>query len=294
MPTISSLLPQTLESIIPDVLAVSMSAQNLVQGLPWFTNSTLVAIVVLALVLISFRKATKNMQLVPSGFQNMFEALIELLYDNVEQIVGPKVAKQCFHLILTIFVYVLVANWFGLLPGVGTIGLEATYLDETGKEYSKIIEPLIRPATADLNMTLGIALSFMLLWIFLTIKEAGVIGFLKHTFCPPGGIVGFMKYALIPLFMFVGVIEVVSIALRPISLSLRLFGNVFAGETLLHEMSGLVKAGGPAVEFICSVLVPLPFYFMEILVGALQAMVFALLCTIYIQLSTAHDEEEGH
>ena len=280
-----SLLPQAMESIIPDVLAVSMSAQNLF-GLPWFTNSTLVALIVLALVLISFKKATKNMQLVPSGFQNLFEALIELLYDNVEQIVGPKVAKQCFHLILTIFVYVLVANWFGLLPGVGTIG------GMNSEGY--VVEPLIRPATADLNMTLGIALSFMILWIILTVKEAGIIGFLKHTFCPPGGIVGFMKYALIPLFLFVGVIEVVSIALRPISLSLRLFGNVFAGETLLHEMGGLVKAGGPIVDFICRVLVPLPFYFMEILVGALQAMVFALLCTIYIQLSTAHDEEEGH
>ena len=278
-------IPQAMESIIPDVVAVSMSAQNLF-GLAWFTNSTLVAMVVLAVVLISFRKATKNRQLVPSGFQNLFEALIELLYDNVEQIVGPKVAKQCFHLILTIFVYVLVANWFGLLPGVGTIG------GMNSEGY--VVEPLIRPATADLNMTLGIALSFMILWIILTVKEAGIIGFLKHTFCPPGGIVGFMKYALIPLFMFVGVIEVVSIALRPISLSLRLFGNVFAGETLLHEMGGLVKAGGPIVEFICRVLVPLPFYFMEILVGALQAMVFALLCTIYIQLSTAHDEEEGH
>ena len=279
------LTTQTLESFVPDILAVSMSAQNLF-GLPWFTNSTLVALVVLVLVLTAFRKATKNMQLVPSGFQNLFEALIELLYDNVEQIVGPKVAKQCFHLILTIFVYVLVANWFGLLPGVGTIG----GMNSDGY----VVEPLIRPATADLNMTLGIALSFMVLWIILTVKEAGIIGFLKHTFCPPGGIVGFMKYALIPLFMFVGVIEVVSIALRPVSLSLRLFGNVFAGETLLHEMGGLVKAGGPIVEFICRVLVPLPFYFMEILVGALQAMVFALLCTIYIQLSTAHDEEEGH
>ena len=280
-----SLMTQTLESFVPDILAVSMSAQNLF-GLPWFTNSTLVALVVLVLVLTAFRKATKNMQLVPAGFQNLFEALIELLYDNVEQIVGPKVAKKCFHLILTIFVYVLVANWFGLLPGVGTIGWM------NSDRY--VVEPLIRPATADLNMTLGIALSFMILWIILTVKEAGIIGFLKHTFCPPGGIVGFMRYALIPLFMFVGVIEVVSIALRPVSLSLRLFGNVFAGETLLHEMGGLVKAGGPIVEFICRVLVPLPFYFMEILVGALQAMVFALLCTIYIQLSTAHDEEEGH
>ena len=240
-----SLMTQTLESFVPDILAVSMSAQNLF-GLPWFTNSTLVALVVLVLVLTAFRKATKNMQLVPVGFQNLFEALIELLYDNVEQIVGPKVAKQCFHLILTIFVYVLVANWFGLLPGVGTIG----WMNSDGY----VVEPLIRPATADLNMTLGIALSFMILWIILTVKEAGIIGFLKHTFCPPGGIVGFMRYALIPLFMFVGVIEVVSIALRPVSLSLRLFGNVFAGETLLHEMGGLVKAGGPIVEFICRVL----------------------------------------
>ena len=289
-----SLMTQTLESFAPNVLAVTMDAQNLVQGAPWFTNSTLVALVVLALVLTAFRIATKNMQLVPSGFQNLFEALIELLYDNVEQIVGPKVAKQCFHLILTIFVYVIVSNWFGLLPGVGTIGIEATKVAEDGKQFNEMVTPFIRPATADLNMTLGIAISFMLLWIVITIKEAGVIGFLKHTFCPPGGIIGFMKYALIPIFMFVGVIEVVSIALRPVSLSLRLFGNVFAGETLLHKMGSLVSTENEIINFICSVIVPLPFYFMELLVGALQAMVFALLCTIYIQLSTAHDEEEGH
>ena len=289
-----SLMTQTLESFVPNLLAVTMDAQNLVQGAPWFTNSTLIALVVLALVITAFRIATKNMQLVPSGFQNLFEALIELLYDNVEQIVGPKVAKQCFHLILTIFVYVIISNWFGLLPGVGTIGNMATKVAEDGKQFNEMVTPYIRPATADLNMTLGIAISFMLLWIVITIKEAGVIGFLKHTFCPPGGIIGFMKYALIPIFMFVGVIEVVSIALRPVSLSLRLFGNVFAGETLLHKMGSLVSTENEIINFICSVIVPLPFYFMELLVGALQAMVFALLCTIYIQLSTAHDEEEGH
>ena len=287
-------MTQTLESFAPNLLAVTMDAQNLVQGAPWFTNSTLIALVVLALVITAFRMATKNMQLVPSGFQNLFEALIELLYDNVEQIVGPKVAKQCFHLILTIFVYVIISNWFGLLPGVGTIGNMATKVAEDGKQFNEMVTPYIRPATADLNMTLGIAISFMLLWIVITIKEAGVIGFLKHTFCPPGGIIGFMKYALIPIFMFVGVIEVVSIALRPVSLSLRLFGNVFAGETLLHKMGSLVSTENEIINFICSVIVPLPFYFMELLVGALQAMVFALLCTIYIQLSTAHDEEEGH
>ena len=287
-------MTQTLESFVPNLLAVTMDAQNLVQGAPWFTNSTLIALVVLALVITAFRMATKNMQLVPSGFQNLFEALIELLYDNVEQIVGPKVAKQCFHLILTIFVYVIISNWFGLLPGVGTIGKVATKVAENGDQFNEMVTPYIRPATADLNMTLGIAISFMLLWIVITIKEAGVIGFLKHTFCPPGGIIGFMKYALIPIFMFVGVIEVVSIALRPVSLSLRLFGNVFAGETLLHKMGSLVSTENEIINFICSVIVPLPFYFMELLVGALQAMVFALLCTIYIQLSTAHDEEEGH
>jgi F-type H+-transporting ATPase subunit a len=134
----------------------------------------------------------------------------------------------------------------------------------------------------------------MLLWFYLTIKETGVWGFIKHTFAAPGDVIGAMRYVLAPIFMFVGAIEIVSICLRPVSLSLRLFGNVFAGENLLHLMGSMgEKFGmGPVVEFICAIILPLPFYFMELLVGILQAMVFALLCAVYIQLSTSHGEED--
>jgi len=269
------------------LLGVSMTAEPLLPWLDFLTNSLFVAAIVLILMLWAARKATKKVERVPSGFQNFFEFIVEFLYSQVEQIVGPKVAPKCFGLLATIFIYVLIANWFGLLPGVGTIGSKDSL---TGH----IVTPIFRPATADVNQTLGMAICFMLLWFYLTIKETGVWGFIKHTFAAPGDVIGIMRYVLAPIFMFVGAIEIVSICLRPVSLSLRLFGNVFAGENLLHLMGSMgAKFGmGPAVEFICAILLPLPFYFMEILVGVLQAMVFALLCAVYIQLSTSHGEED--
>ncbi|NCG28724.1 MAG: F0F1 ATP synthase subunit A [Verrucomicrobiales bacterium] len=265
---------------------VSMTAEPLLPFLPFLTNSLFVAAIVLILMLWAAHKATKKVERIPSGFQNFFEFIVEFLYDQVEQIVGPKVAPKCFGLLATIFIYVTVANLFGLLPGVGTIGFE----DSSGH-----FKPILRPATADVNQTLGMALCFMLLWFYLTIKETGVWGFIKHTFAAPPDVIGTMRFVLAPIFMFVGCIEIISITLRPVSLSLRLFGNVFAGENLLHLMGSL---GGDffkneAIQFICAIVLPLPFYFMEILVGVLQAMVFALLCAVYIQLSTSH-EEEGH
>jgi F-type H+-transporting ATPase subunit a len=105
-----------------------------------------------------------------------------------------------------------------------------------------------------------------------------------------------MAMLLAPIFFFVGIIEIVSIGFRPVSLSLRLFGNIFAGENLLITMITLGKTlGVPGwLSAIISVIVPIPFYFLELLVGLLQAMVFVLLCAVYIQLSTTHDEEEAH
>ena len=151
--------------------------------------------------------------------------------------------------------------------------------------------PLLRPATADLNMTLGMAMVFMLVWFWLTMKELGPWGFIKHTFGPKGGLKGFMGVVVAIIFFGVGLIEIVSIIFRPVSLSLRLYGNVYAGESLLHTMGALGDSWGPIGSFLSSVILPLPFYFMELLVGILQAMVFSLLCAVYIQLSTTHDEE---
>ena len=102
-----------------------------------------------------------------------------------------------------------------------------------------------------------------------------------------------LRFFLLPLFLFVGVTELVSIAIRPVSLSLRLFGNIFAGETLLHAMSSLGSVLPIPLNWLTSVLFPLPFYFLELLVGVLQAFVFAILCSVYIKLSTGHEGEEG-
>jgi len=152
----------------------------------------------------------------------------------------------------------------------------------------------LRPANADLNMTLGMALFFMAWWLFWTIQEVGVIGFLKHTFAPKGDLKGVLWYVLLPLFIFVGIIEIISIAIRPVSLSFRLFGNIYAGETLLHTMSSVGAALPPPINWLSLIVFPLPFYFLELLVGLLQAFVFAMLCAVYIKLSTEGGGEGAH
>jgi F-type H+-transporting ATPase subunit a len=258
----------------------------------WLTNSMLVAAIVVLVVLWWARKATKSMELVPGGTQNSFEAVVEFLYDMLEGIVGKHMVGRAFSLLATLFIFILFANWFSLIPGVGSIG----WGHEVPDHGFEVQVPLLRPTTADLNMTLGMALVAFCLWLYWTISEVGVWGFLVHTFGPKGGLKGAMKLIFAIIFFFVGVIEVVSILVRPVSLSLRLFGNVFAGETLLSSMITLGQTLGfpPIVTYIMSLIVPVPFYFLELLVGLLQALVFTLLCAVYIQLSTTHDEEEEH
>ena len=259
-----------------------------------FTNSLLVAGIVAVIVLIFARRATAKMELVPTrGSQNLFEAVIEALYEMLEGIVGSHMVARTFPLLATLFLFILASNWFGLLPGVGTVGFG------TGRgpllSLSELEAPLLRPANADLNLTLGMAAVFMVYWAIWSYQELGVGGFLHHTFGPKGDMKGFMKYVLIPIFAFVGVIEVVSIAFRPVSLSLRLFGNVYAGENLMHTMSDLGETMHmpAAIAFLMKVIIPIPFYFLELLVGVVQALVFTLLCAVYIKLTTSHDESHA-
>jgi F-type H+-transporting ATPase subunit a len=273
--------------------APNFSEENLgVTYLEWLTNSGLVAIIVVLVVLWWARKATITMQLVPGGTQNSFEAVVEFLHDMLEGIVGKHMVGRVFSLLATLFIFILAANWFGILPGVGSIGW-----GHTVPGYGFEVEvPLLRPTTADLNMTLGMAAVAFCFGIYWTFSEVGLWGFLVHNFGPKGGLKGVMKIIFAFLFFFVGIIEIVSILVRPVSLSLRLFGNVFAGETLLSSMITLGQTLGlpRAVTYLISVIVPIPFYFLELLVGLLQALVFTLLCAVYIQLSTTHDEEEEH
>ena len=288
-PTTESILTMVSFTTFSPLLAAGGIHAPELPELGWISNSILVAVIVTLAMLAFTRMATKRMELIPGPKQNFVEFLIEFLYGQVEGIVGKHVAPKAFPLLATIFIFILASNWFGLLPGVGTMGFGVT-----NKPFvlESLETPLLRPATADLNMTLALALVFMLVWCWLSVSELGLWGTLVHIFGPKGGLRGALKYMLMPIFMFVGVIEVISIVFRPMSLSLRLLGNIFAGETLLHTMGHLgEQVGLPSwMATISAVVFPLPFYFMEILVGALQATVFALLCAVYIKLATSHEE----
>jgi F-type H+-transporting ATPase subunit a len=269
---------------------VPITAEAPISTLPYLTNSILVAGICTVILLILARNATRKMELVPRKAQNLFEALVEGLYETLEGIVGRHMIARTFSLLATIFIFILTANWFGLLPGVGTIG----FGERIGPLASAhVIHPLLRPASADLNMTLSIAALFMIVWLYWTFTETGPIQFLKHTFGPKGGLTGFLKVVLIPIFIFVGLIELISIAFRLVSLSMRLYGNIFAGENLLHAMGSLGDKLPGVLAPLSSVLLPLPFYFLELLVGLIQAFVFMLLCAVYVQLSTSHEEEDA-
>lgn len=273
-----------------------MSAKLLAPSVPWLSNSLFLTLIVAGLIILFARRAAKNASLVPSSnAQNIFESVVEILYDTLEGIVGKEMVGKVLPFLCTVFIFIVTANWFGLMPGVGTIGSVGPD-GELGpfRSAKEIAVPLLRPSNADLNMTFGMALVFMVLWFVWTMQAVGLKNFLLHMFGPKGGLGKAMAIGLLPIFLFVGVIEVISTAFRPISLSLRLYGNIYAGETLLHTMSGLGDALPAAFSFILSVLAPLPFYFLEILVGLLQAIVFTLLCSVYIRLSTSHDDEESH
>ena len=273
--------------------ALTMDAKHFIEEIEWLSNSTFVGVVVALFVIFVCRGAVGHLEKVPKGLQNAFEALVGGLYTAVESIVGRHMVAKCFPLLGTLFIFILFSNWFALVPGVGTIGFGTSRGPLLGLERIEL--PLLRPATADLNMTLAMAAVAFVMWFWWTIRELGVGGLFVHTFGPKGGVKGGLALALMPVFIFVGLIEVVSIAFRPMSLSLRLFGNVFAGENLLHAMLIIGDKLPSPMNYIAAVVFPLPFYFLELLIGLLQAIVFTMLCAVYIQLTTSHDEEEsGH
>lgn len=241
------------------------------------TNSMLVTWLVAAAIIAFAQAATRNIKPVPDGKQNFWEWLVESLYNFLESIIGPELVRKTFWFFATIFIFILFVNWFGLLPGVGTIGW-GHYHPESGVFH--VERPLLRGGNADLNMTSAMAVIFFLLWIIWAIQANGVGGFLLHIFGPKGDTSGFLKIMMIVVFFLVGWLEVISILFRPISLSFRLFGNIYAGESLLEAMSNMV----PALSW----LIPIPFYFLELLVGIVQALVFMLLTAVFTLLIAQH------
>jgi F-type H+-transporting ATPase subunit a len=246
------------------------------------TNSMLVSWIV-ALALIFFaRIATRNMRRVPSGAQNFWEWMVGGLYDFLEDILGKELVKKTFWFFATIFIFILAVNWSGLIPGVGTVGWGQT----TAHGFT-VTEPLFRGVNADLNMTSAMAMVFFVMWIVWSLQANGLKGFILHIFGPKGDTTGWLKALMMVMFFIAGLLEVVSIMFRPVSLSFRLFGNVYAGENMLEAMSNLVPS--------LSGLIPIPFYFLEVLVGLVQALVFMLLTAVFTLLMCQHEEgHEGH
>lgn len=242
------------------------------------TNSMVVTWIVAVGLIVFAQRSTRRMASVPGGAQNLFEWLIEGLYGLLESIIGRHLVEKTFWFFATIFIFILAANWIGLVPGVGTIGWG--HMTDHG---FVIDQPLLRGANADLNMTLAMALVFFACWIVWAVQETGPIGVLKELFAPKGDTTGALRLLMMVVFFAAGCLEIISILFRPVSLSFRLYGNVFAGENMLETMARLVPGLGW--------LLPIPFYFMELLVGLVQALVFMLLTAVFTLLICQHHEE---
>jgi F-type H+-transporting ATPase subunit a len=243
------------------------------------TNSMATGWAVSALIIGAILFAVRKPQVLPTKSQAVFESVLEALRDLFEPIVGKKAFPAAFPLLVSFFVFILIQNWMGLLPGVGTIGWGH---DAEGQFH--LTSPWIRPFTSDFNGTIALALVSFGAFLIIILKFAGPKLILWDLFGnkadkaeTPGWLYPFLSL----VFVIVGCIEVFSIIIRPFTLSVRLFGNVFGGENLLH---------GTGFFFV--------FYFMELLVGLIQAIVFTLLTSVYIGLicnhGDDHDHAEGH
>ncbi len=228
------------------------------------TNSVLSAwatLVIWSGIAIAVR--VRPVKLVPIGIQNFFELLFERMFSLVDQVTGNREqSKKFFPLVATIFLYIIVANWLGLLPGLGTVGWEEVH------EGTAVIVPFLRAATADLNTTLAIAVIAVVAIQFFGIVGIGLAKYGKK----------FINFSS-PIKFFVGLLELISEISRLISFSFRLFGNIFAGEVLLVVITSLLPW-----------IAPLPFYFLELFVGFIQALVFAMLTLVFLKIATL----EGH
>ncbi|MGH2614738.1 MAG: F0F1 ATP synthase subunit A [Thermomicrobiales bacterium] len=263
------------------------------------TNSLFMMFVVMGLLLIVGSAIARGAKLVPGRWQSLFEVAASFILELVESTGGRSFGRRIFPLIGATFIFILFANYTGILPGVGTIGIYRTEAAEAtsaeGQEAETIVAagdavpvgeehpeeehvalvPILRAPTADLNMTLALALVTFTTVQILGIRAHGVGGRIKHMADPP----------------FIFPIEVVSEFGRIISLSARLFGNVFAGEVLLAVMYAMANAVKIA---IIPLLVPVIFIFLELLFGTIQALVFALLTAIYITMAAGDSHGGEH
>jgi F-type H+-transporting ATPase subunit a len=245
------------------------------------TNSLLNTwLVVFFLIIVSvFLK--RKLQLIPKGIQNFFEIVIEGAMSMGDSVTGDrKKTKKMFPFIFSIFVFVLINNWLGLFPGIGSIGFI-----ETVNGHSAFI-PYFRGGTADLNATLALAIVAVVgsnLFGMVTVgfwKYFNKFVNLKALAAIPGKFLKDPTVIIVnPIKFFVGIIEIIGEVAKVASLSFRLFGNVFAGEVLLTSIAVIFAFG-----------LPIPFMFLEVIVGIIQALIFAVLTLVYFTIAMTDEE----
>lgn len=238
-------------------MSISLAAEKIadIAGFP-ITNSLLASLIISLFLMIVSLVLRRNIRSVPGGLQNfvewVFEGFLKLM-DGITQ--DHKLSQKLFPLVMTIFLFILFSNWFGLFPGFGPIGI---WEEHEGK---KILIPLLRSGNADLNTTLALAV--------ISVAATQIFGILT------AGVLNYSKRFVNLKNPIIGILESVSELAKIISFSFRLFGNVFAGEVLLI-----------VIAFLVPWFAPLPFYFLEIFVGFIQAFIFSILTLVFIKVAT--------
>ena len=254
------------------------------------TNSMVCTWIVALLIVAIVRLTTWNLKEVPGRGQNVMEALIEGWEDLMGNVLEPKVVKWVFPFAMSFFIFIVISNLTDLLPGVGSIGIGPA---DKGSPLPFAIEhvtrPFFRPPTTDANLTVAMAGIFFVMGLYWALKYNGPFGLVKHVFGVKVETTKWLYPLLLLLFIFIGVMESFSILfIRPVALALRLYGNIFGGETMLT----MALSQKP---WYFAVLVAIPGYFFEVVVCLLQAFVFTMLVVAFVgTLCTHADEEHGH
>ncbi|MEA1936997.1 MAG: F0F1 ATP synthase subunit A [Patescibacteria group bacterium] len=232
------------------------------------TNSLIASLITTVVLVVIAYFATRDVKKVPKGLQNLFEVVVEALFNMVDSVTGDK--KQTykfFPLVATIFIFIIISNWLGLLPGFGSVGFFETAKEGMHGEEHSVFVPLLRSANSDLNITLALAMISVIATQVFGVAALGVFKYGKK----------FINFSS-PIKFFVGLLELVSEIAKMVSFSFRLFGNVFAGEVLLV-----------VIIMLAPFIVPVPFFALELFVGFIQALVFAILTLVFLKVAvTAH------
>jgi F-type H+-transporting ATPase subunit a len=260
-----------------------------VLGLP-VTNSMVCTWIVAALIFVLVRVTTWQAKEIPTGGQNIMEMIVEGWESLMGNVLDARVTRWVFPFATTFFIFIVISNFVDLIPGVGSVGFGAP-VEHSLLPFAiqSVDRPFFRPPTSDANLPVVMAAIFLVMSLYWAVRYNGIWGLFKHIFGVKMEVNKWVYPLFLLLFIFIGLMELLSILfVRPVALAMRLYGNIFGGESVLDMMLH-------HDSFWLSVLTALPFYFYEMFVCVLQAFVFALLTVAFVgTLCTHADEERGH